>query len=194
MLRATLKSLAAHKLRLALTAIAIVLGVSFMAGTFVLTDTVKRSFDNLFKQVNASVDIIVQGKAPYGSGGARDFGANRPQVPTSVLPAVQAVPGVRDAQPIITAQVTLIKSNGKALTKNGPPTLGVSWNPDRALSSLRLVAGRAPSAADEVVIDRGTMNSQHWSVGQTVKIITPNATPQPFRVTGITTFGTQNSL
>jgi putative ABC transport system permease protein len=107
---------------------------------------------------------------------------------------VRSVPGVRDAQPVIQADVTLIKSNGKALTKHGPPTLGVSWNPDRALSSLRLVAGSAPSAADEVVIDRGTMNSQHWSVGQTVKIITPNAPPQPFRVTGIVTFGSQNSL
>src|SRR5579864_3529053 len=100
MLRATLKSLAAHKLRLALTAIAIVLGVSFMAGTFVLTDTVKRSFDTLFKQVNASVDVVVQGKAPYGTGGFRSFGQNRPPVPASVVPTVRDVPGVRDAQPV----------------------------------------------------------------------------------------------
>jgi putative ABC transport system permease protein len=194
MLRATFRSLSAHKVRLALTATAIVLGVSFMAGTFVLTDTVKHSFDNLFKQVNSSVDIVVQGKAPYGTGGARGFGANRPPVPASVLPAVQAVPGVRDAQPSIGTEVTLIKSDGKALVKRGPPTLGVSWNPDRSLSSLHLVAGRAPSAPDEVVMDRGTMNAQHWTVGQTVKIITPNAPPQPFHVVGIVTFGSQNSL
>ncbi len=64
MFKATLKSLAAHKVRLALTGLAIVLGVSFMAGTFVLTDTVKHSFDNLFKQVNANVDVVVQGRAP----------------------------------------------------------------------------------------------------------------------------------
>jgi putative ABC transport system permease protein len=194
MFKATMKSLAAHKVRLALTGLAIVLGVSFMAGTFVLTDTVKHSFDTLFQQVNANVDIVVQGKAPYGTGGFNSFGQNRPPVPTSVLPAVRSVPGVRDAQPVIQAPVTLIKSNGKALTKHGAPTLGVSWNPDRALSSLRLVAGRAPAAADEVVIDRGTMDSQHWSVGQTVKIITPNAPPQLFHVTGIVTFGSQNSL
>jgi putative ABC transport system permease protein len=194
MFKATLKSLAAHKLRLALTGLAIVLGVSFMAGTFVLTDTVKHSFDNLFKQVNANVDVVVQGRAPYGTGGFNNVGSNRPPVPSSVLPAVRRVSGVRDAQPIIQAPVTLIKSNGKALTKHGPPTLGVSWNPDRALSSLRLVAGSGPSAADEVVIDRGTMDAQHWSVGQTVKIITPNAPPRPFRIAGVVTFGSQNSL
>jgi putative ABC transport system permease protein len=194
MFKATLKSLAAHKVRLALTGLAIVLGVSFMAGTFVLTDTVKHSFNNLFHQINANVDVVVQGKAPYGTGGLNSSGQNRPPVPDSVVPAVRSVPGVQNAEPIIQGPVTLIKSNGKALTKNGPPTIGVSWNPDRALSSLHLVAGRAPSAADEVVIDRGTMNSQHWSVGQVVKIITPNAPPQPFRVTGIVTFGNQNSL
>src|ERR1700758_3092225 len=117
MFKATLKSLAAHKVRLALTGLAIVLGVSFMAGTFVLTDTVKHSFDNLFQQVNANVDIVVQGRAPYGTGGVNNIGQNRPPVPASVLPAVQGVPGVRDAEPIIQAPVTLIKSNGKALVK-----------------------------------------------------------------------------
>lgn len=198
MFKATLRSLAAHKLRLALTAIAIVLGVSFMAGTFVLTDTVKHSFDTLFQQVNASVDVVVQGKAPYGSGGrgggGGGFGQDRSPVPASVLPTIRAVPGVKDAQPSITSLVTLIKSDGKALTKTGPPTLGVSWNPDRALSSLHLVAGQGPVAPNEVVMDRGTMNSQHWSVGQIVSIITPNAPPQPFHITGIVTFGSQNSL
>jgi putative ABC transport system permease protein len=117
MFKATLKSLAAHKVRLALTGLAIVLGVSFMAGTFVLTDTVKHSFDTLFKQVNANVDVVVQGRAPYGTGGINNVGSNRPPVPSSVLPAVRSVPGVRDAQPVIQAPVTLIKSNGKALTK-----------------------------------------------------------------------------
>jgi len=76
-------------------------------------------------------------------------------VPDTVVPAVRSVPGVQNAEPIIQGPVTLIKSNGKALTKNGPPTIGVSWDPDRSLSSLHLVTGTAPSAADEVVIDVG---------------------------------------
>ena len=102
MLRATLRSLAAHKVRLALTGLAIVLGVAFMAGTFVLTDTVKHSFDNLFQQVNAGKDIVVQGVAPYGTGGrGGGFGGNRVPVPASLVPTVRAVPGVADAQPLV---------------------------------------------------------------------------------------------
>ena len=107
MFKATLKSLAAHKVRLALTGLAIVLGVSFMAGTFVLTDTVKHSFNNLFQQINANVDIVVQGKAPYGTGGLNSSGQNRPPVPETAVPAVRSVPGVQDAEPIIQGPVTL---------------------------------------------------------------------------------------
>ena len=194
MFRATIKSLAAHKVRLALTAIAIVLGVAFMAGTFVLTDTVKHSFDTLFQQTTAGKDIVVQGVAPYGTGG-RDFGGQgtRLPVPASLVPTIRAVPGVADAEGATQGLVTLIGANGKAVTKQGPPTIGVSWVPNTKLSALRLVAGHAPQAADEVVIDRGTMNGQHWTVGQKVTIIS-NKPPQQFTVAGISTFGSQNSL
>src|ERR1700736_6328377 len=99
MLNATLKSLAAHKGRLALATIAIVLGVAFMAGTFVLTDTVKASFDNLFQQTVVGKDIVVQGVAPYGTGGGFGGGnqsATRPQVPASLIPTLKSVPGVRN--------------------------------------------------------------------------------------------------
>ncbi len=193
MFRATLKSLAAHKVRLALTGIAIVLGVAFVAGTFVLTDTVKHSFDNLFQQTTANKDIVVQGVAPYGSGG-RPFAADtRTPVPDSLVPIIRAVPGVADAEGAVQGQVTLIGADGKALTKKGPPTIGVSWDPNAKLSSLKLVAGHAPQADDQVVIDRGTMNAQHWGVGQKVTIIS-NKPPQQFTVVGISTFGSQNSL
>ena len=194
MLRATLRSLAAHKVRLALTALAIVLGVAFMAGTFVLTDTVKHSFDNLFQQVNAGKDIVVQGVAPYGTGGrGGGFGGNRVPVPASLVPTVRAVPGVADAQPAVSGQVTLIGSNGKAITKHGPPTLAFNWNPNRQLSSLHLVAGHEPQADDQVAIDRTTVNNQHWSIGARVDIIS-NQGPQQFTLVGITKFGSQNSL
>jgi putative ABC transport system permease protein len=193
MLRATLKSLAAHKVRLALTAIAIVLGVAFMAGTFVLTDTVKHSFDSLFQEVNAGKDIVVQGVAPYGTGGRGSFGGQRVPVPESLVAQVKAVPGVADAQPAVQGLVTLIGADGKAVTKRGPPTLAFNWNPNPKLSSLSLVAGHAPQADDQVVIDRSTMNKQHWSVGQRATIITDKG-PKEFTVVGISKFGTQNSL
>ena len=196
MFHATLKNLAAHKGRLALATIAIVLGVAFMAGTFVLTDTVKASFDNLFQHTAVGKDVVVQGVAPYGTGGGfggGDQGSNRPQVPASLVETIKRVPGVRDAFGDIQGEVTLIGSNGKAITKRGPPTLAFSYDTDQTLSSFKLSSGRAPQRDDEVVIDKGTMKKQHWSIGQRVTMIT-NLAPQQFSVVGEVTFGTQNSL
>src|SRR5579862_8760328 len=193
MLNATLKSLAAHKVRLALTALSIVLGVAFVAGTFVLTDTVKHSFDSLFQQVDAGKDIVVQGVAPYGTGGRRAFGGSRVPIPASLVATVKGVPGVADAEPLVQGMVTLIGANGKAINHHGAPTLAFNWNPNPQLSSLKLVAGHEPQADDQVVIDRSTMDGQHWSVGQKVSIIT-NKGPQPFTVVGISKFGSQNTL
>jgi putative ABC transport system permease protein len=189
-----MRSLGAHKVRLFLTAIAIVLGVAFMAGTFVLTDTVKHSFDTLFQQVSAGKDIVVEGVAPYGTGGRGGFGGGtRVPVPQTLVATVRGVPGVADAQPSVQGLVTLIGANGKAVNHHGAPTIGFNWDPNPKLSSLKLVAGHAPQADDQVVLDRSTMKAQHWSVGQRVTIIT-NKGPQQFTVVGISTFGSQNTL
>ena len=90
MLKATIKSLLAHKLRLALTALAVVLGVMFMAGTFVLTDTIKHSINGLINQGSAGKSVIVRGISPFSVGGLRSSqdslsGNNRPLVPQSLL-------------------------------------------------------------------------------------------------------------
>ena len=86
MWRVTIKGLLAHKLRLALTALAIVLGVTFIAGTFVLTDTLHNTFDTLFGNIYQNVDFQVRGVAQFGSGGT----ATRNPVPESLLATVQA--------------------------------------------------------------------------------------------------------
>ena len=91
MWHATFKSLLAHKLRLALTALSVVLGVAFMAGTFVLTDTIKHTFDALFAQTSVGKDVVARAVAPYGTGG-RDSGAGgvRPLTPDSFLATVRS--------------------------------------------------------------------------------------------------------
>ena len=116
MFRATLKSLAAHKLRLALTAIAIVLGVAFMAATFVLTDTVKHTFDKLFAQTTVGKDLVVRSVAPYGNNTRADFqGSVRPPVPDSLLATIKAVPGVRDAAGIVMNEWARVRYAGGAV-------------------------------------------------------------------------------
>ncbi len=93
MLRATFRSLLARKLRLLLSALAVVLGVSFVSGALVLTDTLGQVFDDLFVSVNAKTDVEVRGVQLFEGGN----GATRAPVPLSALQTVRAVPGVAAA-------------------------------------------------------------------------------------------------
>ena len=125
--KATLKGLMAHKLRLAATALAIVLGVSFVAGTYVLTDTITASFDNLFKQVTQGIDVAVRSQETFGG---IDTGEVRDPMPASLLDQVKAVDGVRVAEGSVTGYAQLVGKDGKAVTTGGAPSLGVSFNQD----------------------------------------------------------------
>src|ERR1039458_3253924 len=92
MWKATIKGLLAHKLRLALTGLAIVLGVTFVSGTLVLTDTLKSTFNTLFGQVYQNIDFEVRATAAFsGQGGA----AVRKPIPESIAATVRAVNGVQ---------------------------------------------------------------------------------------------------
>src|SRR6185437_8494354 len=119
MWRVTLKGLLAHKLRLALTALSIVLGVTFIAGTFVLTDTLHNTFDTLFGNIYKNVDFQVRGVAQLGTSGA---GVQRNAVPSSLVPKVQAVPGVAAAVGSVQGNgVQFVAPDGKAISTGGAP-------------------------------------------------------------------------
>src|SRR5579862_4373605 len=131
MRKVTLRGLVAHKLRLALTALAIVLGVTFISGTFVLTDTLNNTFANLFTSVYHKIDFQVRGVAQLGSG----FGATRNPVPESLLGTVRAVPGVGSAFGQVAGYAQFVARDGKPISSTSG-TLGVVFDPDRQLSSL----------------------------------------------------------
>jgi len=109
MRKVTLKGLLAHKLRLALTALAIILGVTFISGTFVLTDTLQSTFNALFGTVFAKVDFQVRGVAQLGSGG----NATRNPVPESLLATVRQVPGVGVAEGQVQGFAQFVSPDGK---------------------------------------------------------------------------------
>src|SRR5256885_433566 len=153
MWRATIKGLLAHKLRLGLTALAIVLGVAFVAGTFILTDTMGRAFDNLFATVNQGVAVEITGIPRFESnapGGETAGSAER--VPANLLDTVRQGDGVKAAEGGLSGYAQLIDKNGKAITTGGAPTLGGTWSNDPALNPLRLREGRPPTTAGQVVI------------------------------------------
>jgi putative ABC transport system permease protein len=189
--RVTIKGLMAHKLRLALTALAIVLGVTFIAGTFVLTDTLNNTFSVLFGNIYAHVDFEVRGVAAL-SGTASGNAPRRP-IPESLLTTVRAVPGVAVAEGTVNGYAQYVAHDGKAISTGGAPTLGVSFDPSQQLSALRLVQGSGPTTAHDVVMDEGTAHKHGFSVGQHVRILLPGP-PQSFLITGIARFGTADNL
>ena len=189
MWRVTLKGLLAHKLRLALTALAIVLGVTFIAGTFVLTDTLHQTFNTLFGNIYQNVDFQVRGVAQLGSGG----GATRNPVPESVVSTVRAVPGVAAAEGSVTGYAQFVSHDGTAISTGGAPTLGVSFDPDQQISALRLTEGSGPTTSHDVVVDLGTAQKYDFKAGQTVRILLPVAS-RTFTITGIARFGTADNL
>jgi putative ABC transport system permease protein len=185
----TIKGLLAHKLRLGLTALAIVLGVTFISGTFVLTDTLHNTFTELFSNIYSKIDFQVRGVTQLGSGG----NAVRNELPESLLATVRGVPGVAAANGQVTGYAQFISHDGKAIQTGGAPTLAVSFNPDQRFSSLHLIAGAPPTTPDDVVMDAGTAQKYDFSVGQQVRILTAGPT-QMFTITGIAEFGTANNL
>jgi putative ABC transport system permease protein len=188
--RAVLKGLLAHKLRLFLTAMAVVLGVSFVAGTFVLTDTINKTFDTLFTEITAGVDVSVRATSGFGDDSSLE--TVRDTVPASVLDVVRRVPGVQAAEPTVGGYAQFVDEKGKAVTTTGAPTLGFNWT-DPALSPLRLRSGREPQRTGEVVVDAVTAKDHDLAIGDRVKVLFRGPSEE-FTVVGITGFGDADNL
>jgi len=184
MIALTARNLWARKRRLVATLLAVGLGVAFLAGTLLLSDTLRANFDRLFTQADGGTDVVLRG--------ATKVGAERTGVDASLLQRVRTVPGVADAQPYLEGYGQLVGRDGKPIGGNGPPTEAANWVGDPALNPYRLVQGRAPRADDEVVINRGAARTGHLTLGATTTLLTP----QPVRVhiVGITTFGTADGF
>jgi putative ABC transport system permease protein len=187
----TIKGLIAHKLRLFATAMAVTLGVAFMAGTLVLTDTIGKTFDDLFGDVYAQTDVVVRGTAVFDAGAA---GVQRGRVSESLLAGVRAVPGVAQAQGGVLGYARLVGSDGDALGNPGAgaPTLGGDWTESARLNPFHLVEGSAPAADDQVVIDAASADAGALAVGDTTTVLVQGP-PQRVRISGIMKFGTVDS-
>jgi putative ABC transport system permease protein len=190
--KVTLKGLLAHKLRLALTAVAIVLGVTFISGTLVLTDTLHATFTTLFGHIYQNVDFEVRGKAAFtdNTGGG---GVVRKPIPDSILTDVRKIPGVAYADGTVSGYAQFVAPDGKAVTTGGAPTIGLSFDPNPQLSALRVASGHGPTTPDQVAMDAGTADKYHFHVGDRVKVLLIGP-PQTFTISAIVTFGTANNL
>ncbi|MFV2116041.1 ABC transporter permease [Micromonospora sp. LOL_025] len=182
MFRATLKSLLARKVRLILSGLAVVLGVMFVSGAFVLTDTLGRSFDAIFADAYEGVDVNVAAKPKIDVGEAEGMPVAAP-VPAATLDKVRAVPGVAEATGIVGVDgARLIGGNGKVVASFGPPQLGENWTGESDLVQLR--EGRAPQADDEIVVNKALAVAGKVKVGDRVGVLTLQP-KQEFTIVGV---------
>ena len=188
MLRLALKGALARRLRLALTATSIVIGVAFVAGTYVLTDTLNATFDSLFGGAEKGVAVVVQGHQSFQVSGF-DAGPTeeRALVPDSVLQEVRSVPGVKDAVGVASGYAQVVYK-GKAVVNGGAPNIGTAWVGKKPESALHLVKGQEPASPGEVLVDVKSADKYHIPVGAHVEVIAAGQT-LPATVVGYLRFG-----
>ena len=184
MLGVALKGLAGRKVRALLTAIAIVLGVAMISGTYILTDTINSGFNTIVVNAYKNADVIVTGEAAFKN--TEGNGVETPTFPASVLRKVRGLPDVAAAAGSVTSEsVKLIGKDGKVIDTGGAPSLGFSVDPrEQQFNPTRLTAGSWPSGGNEVVIDRATAAGEGFHVGDTISLQAVG--PQrSFRIAGI---------
>ncbi len=187
MLRATLHSLFAHKVRLILTALSIILGVAFVAGTLIFTDTIDRSIDKLFSSVTA--DVTVSKASELSADAATTV------VPEDLVETVAAVDGVTEARGAIFVEgVYLVGDDNKVLGAGGAPTFGTNWDSDRrSYGAIELVAGDPPSGPSDIVIDKASADRHKLGIGDRVSVLTPGPRVDA-TIVGLFTYGESDGL
>jgi putative ABC transport system permease protein len=195
MRRITLRGLLARKLRLALTALAIVLGVTFVTGTLVLGDTLNRTVNNLIGNVYQHVSFEIRGKAAFkdNSPAAVTGTADRKAVPASIAAEVRRLPGVAYVFGSVTGYAQLVAPGGRSINDGAGNDLGFAFDPNPQLSPFRLVTGRAPATPHDVVIDKATASKHHFAIGNPVRVLLPDGR-RTFTITGIVSFGNAKTL
>lgn len=174
MLRVCLAGLRVHRLRLVLTTVAVMLGVAFISGTFVLTDTMQAGIDKKFTASASKVDVAVLPKR----GGE--------EMTQRTVAAVRAVPGVRQVHPMLRGEAVLIGKDGKAYGDMPPIALSVTTGP---LQRYDILQGRAPAAPHEVVLDERTAKRNEFAVGAALTVLDAAGRERRFTLTGLADFG-----
>ena len=188
MWRVTWRNLFARKLRLLLSAFAIVLGVAFVAGTMIFTNAMGGAFDDIIEGSTADVEVAFKGANDF------DSGQDNRTFPGSVVAELEALPEVESANPQNTLQtVFVIGKDGKVIGGNGPPGLAVNPTEADSLTGkpiLSLVSGDYPTGPNQVALDVDAAEKGDFKIGDTVELATPGQPPvMKAELTGLVEFG-----
>jgi len=188
-LAVALKGLLGRKLRAALTAFAIVLGVAMVSGSFVLTDTLRHTFDRIFDESYENANVVVSGRdqPDAGEDTTQSFSAG-------VEPEIERLPSVAATLGSVEGDAALVGHDGDLLTSiDGGIGLGVNGGENSDLNPLRLVRGRWPAGDRDVGIDVATADDEAFDVGDGVGVVA-DGPRRDYRITGIVQYGTTTSL
>ena len=185
MTRIAIKDLLGRKLRLALTSLAIVMGVAMVSGTYVLTDSIDSAFGAIYQTAYSTSDAVVTGKAAFGGSG------NAPSFPASTLVKIRGLSSVSAAAGGIGDEAQFVGKDGKVLNRHGAPGLAysVDSNGDQRFNPLTLLSGAWPAGGREVAVDKKTASDLGVKVGESVGVLPRSGAERRFKVTGIVEFG-----
>ncbi|MGW2616355.1 ABC transporter permease [Streptomyces sp. NPDC001500] len=189
-LRTSMRNFFAHKGRMALSAVAVLLSVAFVCGTLVFTDTMNTTFDKLFQATASNVTVSAKGSSETGETTSRT--GKPPVVPASVVGRVLKAEGVASAEgTVFSTSVTVVDAHkGKLSPSSGAPTIVGSWNRNDA-RTMKITSGAAPGNADQVMVDADTADKHHLRLGDEISVITVLGTHHA-RVSGIAAFDVTN--
>lgn len=193
MLKVSLRNLLVSKLRLLLTVAAVTVGVTFVSGTFVLSDTMVKAFDELYAGLTSGTDVVVKSEAAYDADVAETGGQVRP-LDEAMVEAVRDVPGVAVAEGSVFGFALVLDEDGRPIQPGGAPTIGTSVPEDRRLAGdISYREGRAPSGSDEVVLDARTVDEAGYEVGDQVDVVLIDGR-RTFTLVAVLGFGETDSL
>src|ERR687894_643021 len=194
MLTLSLRDLRAHAGRYVLTFLAVTIGVGFVSGVITLTDTISRTYDDLFAGLNGGTDVAVRGTGQFELGAEFGGGVQRPRIARSLAEEVAEVDGVAAAEGAVQGYARPIGPDGEPYGNPtfGAPTIGMSWGEVDELNPFVLFNGRAPEGPGEIVLDKHTADEIGYRVGDTAQFQTPGGLNEA-TVVGIARFGTADS-
>ena len=187
MTRLALRGLAARKLRTSLTVIAVLLGVTMIAGTFVLTDTIQKAFDEIFASGTKGADVVVSGKEQVET----DFTMPRP-LDAQLLDKIRQLPEVSQVAGQINDVAAIVGKDGKVVSTGGAPTIAATWMP-KPFAPLGIREGHEPRGPDEVAMDVSTADKEGFDVGDTVTVAA-GGPKKPYTLVGTVTLGSSAGL
>ncbi|MFE4968077.1 ABC transporter permease [Streptomyces sp. NPDC056660] len=189
-MKTSMRNFVAHKGRMALSAVAVLLSVAFVCGTLVFTDTMNTTFDKLFAATSS--DVTVSAKGASDTGETTSDNGKPPVMPASVVAKVRAADGVKAAEgTVFSTSVTVVDAKKDSLSpSSGAPTIVGSWNSNDA-RTMKITSGAAPRNSGQVMVDADTADKHHLGLGDEIGVISAVGT-HTAKISGIADFTVTN--